>query len=148
MNLSVTSVATYLPSSTEHDGDTFAGTTSRRAVPPTLTPAQEVSLRAKQTEKQIKDADARNVAWSVEEAVEVGDDDADGDDDPDYIKQPDGSYVKIIHEATLGSMVPVGLRNELGVIEPLDIPKNIDEALFGGISEIVPTRLNEIVCRL
>jgi meiosis-specific protein HOP1 len=142
VNISVTSVATYLPSSTINDDAIFMGTTTRLAVPPTLTPIQEASLRMQQTEKQLEDAKERNIVWAVENAVdqEPGDPDADADgvEDTDYVKRPDGGYDRVnFHDC----MVPVGLRNESGHIHPMDV----DEAHFGGVSERVPTRLTEMV---
>ncbi|KAJ7735275.1 HORMA domain-containing protein [Mycena maculata] len=134
VNLSVASIATYLPSSTENDKATFTGTTTRLAAQPTLTPVQEASIRAEQVAKQTKDAEARNVVWSADNAVEGDDCDAEGEDDPDYIKTPDGTFV------------PIGVRNEVGVIEPLpaDLQK---EAHFEGVSQTVPTRLDDLNAR-
>ncbi|KAJ7024255.1 HORMA domain-containing protein [Mycena alexandri] len=130
VNLSVTSIATYLPSSTENDHATFTGTTTRPAVAPTLTPIEEANVRAEQVAKQAKDAESRNIVWSADAAVEGDDVDADGDDDPDYIRGPDGSFM------------PLGVRNEDGIIEP--IPMDTEEAHFGGVSQTVPTRLHDL----
>ncbi|KAJ7161498.1 HORMA domain-containing protein [Mycena crocata] len=130
VNISIASIATYLPSSTENDHATFTGTTSRVDAAPTLTPVEEASLRAEQAAKQSKDAESRNVVWSADGTV-VGDDvDAEGEDDPDYVRNPDGSFV------------PIGVRNEAGVIEPL--PVDFEEAHFGGVSQTVPTRLYDL----
>ncbi|KAJ7154281.1 HORMA domain-containing protein [Mycena filopes] len=131
VNLSVASIATYLPSSTENDHATFAGTTSRAVVAPTLTPVEEANIRAEQAAKQVKDAESRNIVWSADASVEVDDLlDADGEDDPDYVRGPDGTFV------------PLGVRNEDGVIEP--IPMDTEEAHFGGVSQTVPTRLHDL----
>ncbi|KAJ7766735.1 HORMA domain-containing protein [Mycena metata] len=130
VNLSVTSIATYLPSSTENDHATFTGTTTRPAVAPTLTPVQEANLRAEQAAKQAKDAESRNIVWSADAAVEGDDLDAEGEDDDEYTRSPDGSFV------------PIGVRNEDGVIEP--IPMDTQEAHFGGASQTVPTRLHDL----
>ncbi|KAJ6490669.1 HORMA domain-containing protein [Mycena vitilis] len=130
VNLSVASIATYLPSSTEHDNATFTGTTTRHVAPPPLTPIEEATVRAEQAAKQTKDAESRNVVWSADVAVEGDDLDAEGDDDPEFTRNADGSYV------------PIGVRNDDGVIEP--IPMDVEEAHFGGISQEVPTRLHEL----
>ncbi|KAJ6531207.1 HORMA domain-containing protein [Mycena capillaripes] len=130
VNLSVASIATYLPSSTENDNATFTGTTTRLAAPPTLTPVEEANVRAEQAAKQRKDAESRNVVWSADVAVEEDDPDADGDDDPELVRSADGTFV------------PIGVRNEDGVIEP--IPMDVEEAQFGGVSQTVPTRLHDL----
>ncbi|KAJ7481133.1 HORMA domain-containing protein [Mycena galericulata] len=128
VNLSVASIATYLPSSTENEHATFTGTTTRPASAPTLTPVQEASIRAEQAAKQSKDAELRNVVWSADEDADL---DAVGEDDPDYVRTPDGTYV------------PIGMRNEVGVIEPLPVDLQ-EEAHFGGVSQTVPTRLDDL----
>ncbi|KAJ7137828.1 HORMA domain-containing protein [Mycena epipterygia] len=129
VNLSVASIATYLPSSTENDHATFTGTTTRVAAPPTLTPVEEATIRAEQAAKQSKDAESRNIVWSADASDEL---DAEGEDDPDYVRIADGSFV------------PVGVRNEAGVIEPLPASMDIEEAQFGGVSQTVPTRLYDV----
>ncbi|KAG6837277.1 hypothetical protein H0H93_012282 [Arthromyces matolae] len=144
VNLSVTSIATYLPSSNSLTNATSGGTISRSGAS-TLTPAQEASLRAAQVEQQITDARARRVAWSGEEAVELDDADGEGDDDPDYIRLPDGSYRKRTENDTPGEMMPSGIRNEeTGQIEPLCGPMDIEEAHFEGVAENIPTKLDEL----
>ncbi|KAJ7461584.1 HORMA domain-containing protein [Mycena latifolia] len=130
VNLSVASIATYLPSSTENDNATFTGTTTDLAAPPTLTPIEEATVRAEQAAKQSRDAEARNIVWPADAAVEGEDLDAESEDDPEYVKAADGSFV------------PVGIRNEAGVIEPL--PMDLEEAHFEGVSQTVPTRLNDL----
>lgn len=143
MNLSVTSVATYLPSSNHNNHAAFLGTTSCPPDAPSLTPMQEASFRAHQAEEQSMDAAKRNVVWSVEEAVEPEDLDAEGDDDPDYIQLPDGSYEKI--DGQKADLTPVGMRNESGEIVPLDVPMEVDETYFNGVAEVIPKCLNELV---
>lgn len=146
VNLNITSIATYLPSSTEHENAAFAGTTSRQPNPPALTPIQEANIRAQQIEKQNKDADERNVVWSVEDAVELHDTDGECEDDPDYVQLPDGSYQKIaLQTSGPDSLTPIGLRNEAGEIEPLPFSMSTEEAHFGGVSEPTPTRLDQLV---
>ncbi|KAJ7811429.1 HORMA domain-containing protein [Mycena olivaceomarginata] len=130
VNLSVASVATYLPSSTENENATFTGTTSRGPAAPTLTPVEEAALRADQAAKQGQDAEARNVVWSADVGVEDEDPDAEGEEDTDFFRTADGSFV------------PIGLRNDEGVIVPL--PMDTEEAHFGGVSQTVPTRLHDL----
>ncbi|KAJ6502009.1 HORMA domain-containing protein [Mycena sanguinolenta] len=131
VNLSVASIATYLPSSTDNENATFAGTTSRGPAGPSLTPVEEAAARAEQAAKQSKDAETRNIVWSADGDVQPDDLlDADGDDDPDYVKNADGDFV------------PIGVRNEDGVVEP--ITTDVEEAHFGGVSQTVPTRLHDL----
>jgi meiosis-specific protein len=147
VDVSITSIATYLPSSTEHDDAAFAGTTFRQPLAPSLTPVQEASLRIQQAEKQSRDADERNIAWSGEDAVQLHDIDGEGEDDPEYVRLPDGTYERVkFHDPGVDNMAPIGLRNENGAIEPLTFSMQVDsEAHFGGVSEPVPTRLQELV---
>ncbi|KAG6889831.1 hypothetical protein C0995_014308 [Termitomyces sp. Mi166 len=144
VNLSVTSIATYLPSSSSLNNATFGGTQLRSAGAPVLTPAQEAGLRVAQAEQQIVDAQTRRVAWSGDEAVELDDADGEGEDDPDYMRLPDGTYKKRVASDVPGPLVPSGIRNnETGTIEPLCGPMDV-EAHFAGVSEKVPTKLNEL----
>ncbi|KAG5638989.1 hypothetical protein H0H81_008210 [Sphagnurus paluster] len=146
VNLSVTSIATYLPSSTQQNNATFGGTASRLPNAPRLTPVQEATIRAAQAEQQLKDAQQRNIAWCGEEAVEdVHDIDGEGEDDPDYIRLPDGSYQRVASDNCAVTLAPIGIRNnETGVIEPLNGPMDVEEAHFGGAPEVVPTRLHDL----
>ncbi|KAK7038157.1 HORMA domain-containing protein [Favolaschia claudopus] len=131
VNLSVSSIATYLPSSTENDNATFTGTTSHGPIAPSLTPVEEAAMRAEQVAKQNKDAETRNVVWSADACVDGDTDlDADGEDDDAYAQDANGNLVLI------------GVRNKEGVIERL--PNDLEEAQFGGISQAVPTRLQEL----
>ncbi|TFK42379.1 HORMA domain-containing protein [Crucibulum laeve] len=142
VNLSVTSIATYLPSSTEFENAAFAGTTTLPVVHPSFTPVQEAVIRAQQAEKQHRDAEQRNVVWSAEDDLQLGDEDAEGEDDPDYIKQLDGRYEKInFRDSGVDFTIPVGLRNQNGEIKPLSCS---GEAYFAGEFEDVPTLLKEI----
>ncbi|KAJ7192999.1 hypothetical protein GGX14DRAFT_593545 [Mycena pura] len=108
-DVSVASIATYLPSSTE-DHATFTDTTTRTAVPPTLTPVEEASV------------------LKGDNIVVVGEDD-DGNYE-NYIRNPDGR--------TEDGLVPIGIRNEEGAIEPL--PIDVEEAHFGGVSQNNPQK--------
>ncbi|KAH0583612.1 hypothetical protein H2248_009230 [Termitomyces sp. 'cryptogamus'] len=147
VNLSVTSIATYLPSSSSIKDATFGGPTLRSTGAPALTPAQEASLRAAQAEQQIMDAQTRRVAWSGDEAVALGDADGEAEDDPDYMLLPDGTYKKRVVSDVPGPLIPSGVKNsETGAIEPLCGPMNMGEAHFAGVSERVPTSLNELNC--
>ncbi|KAG7092942.1 hypothetical protein E1B28_009244 [Marasmius oreades] len=132
--VNVSSVATYLPSSTEHENAPFAGITSIR---PTAvincTPAEEAAHRAEQTEKQLEDAERRNVVWTAEDV----DLDGDGDTDPEDVRasRPDA---------------PIGIRNADGSIQPIpegvDLNKmDVDEAQVFGATQTVPTRLQQIL---
>ena len=121
----------------------FAGTTPYTGARPTLSPIQEATLCKQQVDKQREDAETRNIVWSGESSIELDDLDADYDDDPDYIRLPDGSYEKIDD-----AMSPIGIRNKDGNIEAMayTVPEQSSEAQFGGFSENVPIRLQDIVC--
>ena len=141
MKLSVTSIASYLPTSTVHDEATFGGTTSRPG-PLSLTPLQEAENNRNQADKQLADAEQRNLAWPVEDSVELGDADAEGDDDTgedDYVKHPDGYFLEV------DSMSPLGIRNKEGVIETLPVNGPTPDAQSEAVVEYVPRTLREIV---
>jgi meiosis-specific protein len=167
VNISISSVAGYLPSSTEDNNAAFAGITARphglQPSVPSLTPAQEAALRAQQVDIQMKDADDRNVVWKVD-----GDDDerdAEGEPDEGYVIAVDGTYIRV--DPSVDPQVPIGIRNQNGSIDPMPVariadtakdlhgesaehPMDVDsasvpEAQFGGISEEVPTRVSELV---
>lgn len=95
----------------------------------TLTPLQEVNLHKKQAEVQIEDAMKRNVVWAAEGEVE-GDPDATIED-----------YGKVFDS----NPVPIGVRHE-GIIRTLPVEASLEEAQYGGVSERVPTKLQEMVC--
>jgi meiosis-specific protein HOP1 len=136
VNLNVTSISSYLPSSEEHgDNAAFSGLTGNpeRSI---LTPQQKQSLFNHQVEKQYEDAKNRNLVWLAEDSVELSDTEAEGEDDPDYVHLPDGTYEKI------GNPIPVGIRNMDGCID--ELPERT-EMHFEGISENIPQRLQEVV---
>src|SRR5258707_15236423 len=83
VNITVTSITPYLPSSTGYDNEVFGGTVAH-ARQMTLTPLQAVNLSKKQAEVQIEDATNRNVVWAADGDVDV-DADAEAEDDPNYI---------------------------------------------------------------
>ncbi|KAF8163511.1 hypothetical protein B0H34DRAFT_695693 [Crassisporium funariophilum] len=139
VNLKVTSIASYLPSSTGNDDSAFSGMASHPVARATLSPIQEAMVSKEQAEKQLEDAEKRNVVWSAEDRVdELTDADAEGDDDLDYVRLPDGSYEKV------DAVAPVGIRDKDGNIGVLHTTEGLGEAHFGGIHEDVPTRLLEI----
>ncbi|KAL1762104.1 HORMA domain-containing protein [Schizophyllum commune] len=131
VKLSVTSIAGFLPGSTEHDDSPFAGPSNRLHAAPALTPAQEFALRAQQSAKQAEDAALRNVAWALDTADAI-DPDADGDVDEEYDAAAGGlPRLKSFNDSGIDiNMVPVGIRNDQGVIEP--IPAKSLPAHFGG----------------
>lgn len=129
VKLSVTSIASYLPSSTIHDHTTFSGITSQtgRQV---FTAVQEADIRKNQAEKQLRDAEHRNLLWAVED---LSDQDADGEDDPEYMQDADEQCI------------PVGIRNNNGQIEAMPVNEQTVEEHFSGLVERIPKRLHEIV---
>ncbi|KAG9226586.1 hypothetical protein CCMSSC00406_0006189 [Pleurotus cornucopiae] len=152
VDVNVRSVVSYLPSSTENDDSTFTGTISVDKNAHKLTPVQEANVRVVEAENQLKDAEQRNIAWAVDGVV-VGDEDAEGDEDPEYELGPEGQYVRTAPKGPLvpNENVPVGMRSIDGEIIPLARPHHadegsmdIDEAHFGGISEEVPTHVAQL----
>lgn len=122
----------------------FAGTVPGAAIKgmerPRLTSKEEALVCARQAEEQQEDAHARNLVWSTEQDVDLCDADADGEDDPDYVKTPDGSFLPY---------APLGMKNQDGEIEAVPIQSvavdTQQEAEFAGISEHIPTRLKDMV---
>ncbi|KAK0463577.1 HORMA domain-containing protein [Desarmillaria tabescens] len=146
VNVSVTSIATYLPSSTEYDNAPFTGTTTRCATAPSLSPIEEASLRMEQAAKQKEDAENRNIVWSTEDVM--CEEDADGENEADFVQQPDGTYVLAGMAQQDAKPVPIGLRTEDGCIEPIPAEMMpVDEEIFGGSTQTVPTRLNDMLTK-
>uniref|UniRef100_A0A0W0FFC8 HORMA domain-containing protein n=1 Tax=Moniliophthora roreri TaxID=221103 RepID=A0A0W0FFC8_MONRR len=138
VEVNVSSIATYLPSSTEHENAPFTGLTSSKVLEPSLTPVEEAARRAEQTFKQMEDADKRNVVWAAE-AEEVSDADGEYDIDPDYMP-------------TQLRTGPIGIRGAGGSIDPLpesvDATRmDVDEAQICGATQTVPLRLHDLLAR-
>lgn len=141
VNLKVTSIASYLPAMRKDNEEVFLGAVStstakcmQRLRP---TPHEQALVSAKEVEELQDDAKARNLVWSTEGDIDLSDADAEGEDDPDYVLRPDGTY----------EYKPLGLRNENGEIEEVVLPApeaETQEAHFAGIAERIPTRLKEI----
>jgi len=105
----------------------------------TLTPLQGANLSKQQVEKQLEDAGKRNVVWSADRDVDQCDLDAEGEDDPGYVLQADGIYeVDPIP-------VPIGIRGKEGIINPISDKSDMEEAQYRGVSEHVPSKLQEVV---
>ncbi|EKM82502.1 hypothetical protein AGABI1DRAFT_52691 [Agaricus bisporus var. burnettii JB137-S8] len=139
VDVNISSITTYLPSA-EHQEAAFSGMTDSHSAPKNLTPLQEAAVRAQQIEEQEKDAETRNLVWSTECEVAALDGDADGEDDPDYEQQPDGSFLRIANT----DIIPLGVRTESGMIEAIAVPGTIGEAVFGGSMESMPTDLSDL----
>ena len=127
VTVGIQSIAAYLPSTEDNDA-AFTGTTTGMAVP-SLTPLEEANHRAQQAEIQAKDAGERNVAWDAEQGL--GDADADGEDDPDYAN---GVFVgsSKVNDSGVEILVPIGIRNEEGVILPLVLS---DKGIGAGVDQ-------------
>jgi len=131
VNITVTSITPYLPSSTGHDNEAFGGTVAH-AGRMTLTPLQVVNLSKKQAEVQMEDATNRNVVWAADGDTEV---DADAE-----ARDEDGTY-----KAIDSTPVPIGIRGQEGVIKTFPFQACAEEAQYAGVPERVPTRLQEMV---
>jgi hypothetical protein len=97
-----------------------------------LTPVEEANHRAQQAEIQTKDASERNVVWDAEQGL--GDADAEGEDDPDYI---DGVFVGCSDVNDSGvEMSPIGIRTGEGVIIPLVLSeKGVEAGAEGDLTQ-------------
>lgn len=135
MNLTVTSVSSYLPSATEDNNARFAGITANSA--PKLTPVEEARLRTEDANLQRKDALDRNVVW-----------DADCEEDAIGEETFDEGIVLTRFSGT-SAMVPAGVRGDDGSIQPIPMRDKSDvstsSTLFGGVSEVTPVRVGELV---
>ncbi|KAF7311256.1 HORMA domain-containing protein [Mycena kentingensis (nom. inval.)] len=147
VNVSVATIATYLPSSTANENATFTGTVSRPSVAPPLTPLQEVAQRTEQANRQLDDAETRNIVWAAEAAVEGDDDDAIGEDE-------DASFDHGYRWDMVEGMVLLGRRNDEGVIEPIPAKElqvaphstnmDMDDQEYDGMTQPVPTRMDDL----
>lgn len=82
VDVKIASVAAFLPSS-EDNSAPFTGTTRVNDYDaPPLTPQEEAVTRTRQMEAQKQDALERRVVWDADNGL--CEEDADGDDDPDY----------------------------------------------------------------
>lgn len=140
VNVNVSSITTHLPSA-EHQDGAFSGMTDSNLASKTLTPFQEAAVRAQQIEEQEKDALTRNLVWSTECDVADLDADADGEDDSGFEQQPDGSFLEIANT----DIIPLGVRNESGIVETIIMPGIAEETVFGGVMESVPADFSDLV---
>jgi hypothetical protein len=81
--------------------------------------------------------------WDAED--DLGDEDAEGEDDDDYVRREDGTGYDPKRRpagagkcSTMDHPEPIGIRNGLGEIEPLEVE-------IEGISEHVPSHVGKIV---
>ncbi|KAJ3722802.1 HORMA domain-containing protein [Lentinula guzmanii] len=133
VDVSVSSIATYLPSSTEHDNQTFSGTVNRPGalVPPSLTPAEEVALRAEEIKKQTLDAENRRIIWTAE-------------DEP---KEAKNTGVVVDAKGHNFIRKPIGIRDDDGAIRGLnsmDTEEIFEERHYYGPSQVMPRGLKDI----
>ncbi|KAJ3866805.1 HORMA domain-containing protein [Lentinula novae-zelandiae] len=132
VDVNVSSIATYLPSSTEHDNQPFGGTVTRSValVPPGLTPAGEIALRAEEIKKQIVDANSRRVVWAAEdepkEETEETETSGVSGKGPDIVRKP------------------IGIKNDNGEVRCLDADETFEERHYYGPSPIAPLGLKDI----
>ncbi|KAJ4478474.1 HORMA-domain-containing protein [Lentinula aciculospora] len=132
VDVSVSSIATYLPSSTEHDNRSFGGTINRSGViaPPSLTPAEEVALRAEEIKKQTLDAESRRIVWAAENELKEGTDvGVAGSKGSDFV------------------LKPVGIKDGDGAIrclDPMNTEETFEERHYYGPSQIAPRGLKDI----
>ncbi|KAI0934776.1 hypothetical protein AcW1_006192 [Taiwanofungus camphoratus] len=164
VDVRVTSVSGYLPS-TEDNNAPFLGTTNGYPhAAPTLTPAEELTMRMQQAEIQRQDALERRVVWDGDEGL--GDVDADGEDDPECVQ---GTGTDGKSNSSLGAwrvkgrevelVAPLGVRDENGRIIPCteeekgkgadaDQCGKIEEAQYAGKQDNVPSRIGQLAQEL
>jgi hypothetical protein len=65
VEIQIASITSFLPSADNNKGE-YLGTTHAPGIPSFLTPLQEVELRRKQAEAQIKDAEKRKVVFDAD----------------------------------------------------------------------------------
>ena len=150
VNIRIASVVSHLPS-TDDNSAPFTGTTlAWQPTQSNLPQAQDCALKLKQTALQIADAENRNVVWGAEE---LGDEDAEGEDDDDYIRRPDGTGYDpkpgisfVGDDSGVALMEPIGMRNEHGGIDPMPAAPSDAEIEIEGVSEGVPRCVGDMVC--
>lgn len=120
MDVSVSSIATYLPSSTENDNKAFGGTIHSGAIPtPALTPAEEIARRVEEVKKHAIDAETRRVVWAADPNIE--------------------------DEQRAENVKPTGIREDDGTISALPfVQESVEERHFFGVSQPVPQGLMDI----
>ncbi|KAF9053060.1 HORMA domain-containing protein [Panaeolus papilionaceus] len=136
VSLNVASIAAFLPTSTAHNDAIFSGLSNKPPGKSVLTPLQEAKAAQDQVAKQLQDAETRKVVWSAED--DPTDDDAEGEDDPDFAPRRDDG---------LAPVAPLGILDENGNLTslPAESLEEEEEARFGGVSQAVPQNLIEIV---
>ncbi|KAJ3480231.1 hypothetical protein NLI96_g8494 [Meripilus lineatus] len=157
VDVKVTSVSGYLPSTEDNDAP-FLGITARngQAVHP-LTPLEEASVRAQQAEAQRQDAMQRRVVWDAEDCLVEMDLDGEGDRDD---SGDSGQVLAAWRAGESGIELagPVGMRDDNGNIAPLsDEPENghqsipaaetLDDSHYVGEQEHVPSHVGQLVGR-
>jgi hypothetical protein len=140
VSLRIASVVPHLPS-TDDNNAPFAGVMPGNHLPRrTIPPTQEHALKVKQTTEQMQDAEKRNFTWNAED--ELGDEDAEGEDDEEYLSSVNGTCnnlttTRVGHASGVAS-VEIGIRDEQGVAS--------NEVIIAGVTEGVPHRVRDLVC--
>jgi meiosis-specific protein HOP1 len=135
ISVRIASVTGFLPS-TEDMSAPFLGTTPGR---PGTGPTP-VQTTTQHHDAQISDAADRNVVWDAEDGLaNCGDVDAEGEDDPSYVRAFDDSGVEFF--------VPIGIRNGDGQIEPMPIEVEVEKEtlVFEGVEERAPGHVGDLV---
>ena len=130
--MKVQSIVKYIPTEEKND-DQFTGIVSLAKSNLGGYGGRCASIRAKQIDQQKKDAEDRNVAWSIED--KLTDTDADGESDPDYMHVDSGF---------------LGKRQPDGNIIPMQesdcaMEGNESEVQFFGQEEVAPSHVGKLV---
>ncbi|KAF5389023.1 hypothetical protein D9757_005083 [Collybiopsis confluens] len=136
VDVKVSSIAVHLPStSTEHDNKAFTGLVDRSglAVPPRLSPAQEMAQRAEEIQQQTIDAQNRRIIWAAE-------------DDPNVLDGVNAVGSSAHFNAPDFIRKPIGIKDDDGVIRDLaslGVEDPLGESHYSGTTPQIP-RLHEI----
>ncbi|KAH9952085.1 HORMA domain-containing protein [Amylocystis lapponica] len=156
VDLRVASVSGYLPS-VEDNNAPFVGTTNNHAhAAPTLTPAEEATLRAQQAEIQRQDAMDRRVVWDADDGL--CDIDADGEEDPDFADERNSGdgilQRRRVDDSGVEFCMPIGIRDDEGQVKPLSKAEKMQntagqgkatqEAQYTGKLDSVPNRIAQL----
>lgn len=131
----------YLPNNEDNDGP-YAGCGPDDGNPFAPVATNNTAALSRQADAQRKDAEARPVVWNAETISALSEDDAEGEQDPDFV-----------NDSGIGLQVPLGKRAADGSIVPIessdDDGMDVDaegEAQYHGLPEIAPSRVGKLVC--
>lgn len=137
VDVQVQSVAKYIPNDESNDSQFVGIVSSSKAGICDQSGSNDPVYRSRQIEVQKKDAEERVVAWNAESS-RWGSEDAEGEDDPDYV-----------NDSGVAMGAPLGLRKSDGTIIPLEEKEamDMDESetpQFFGRPEVPPSHVRQL----